>query len=483
LRKNEWYNKRDDRTKRVPGAHGFEDFSVGVVVDEKTASIPAVQIMLLVSLNILARWCRTIRVQVAPDAHLCLPNCSDAPLAKALTEMMAGADPHGDFTFGEVKEGDADQILTIGPSRKAFTRPHVGIDASGWLSGVSYGADLGALHPAQDDNPLGPAFAACLGTAEIFRQAADVIPHDAYADWYSLFDFQKTGRPELSINPEYLPDFDFGRIYQIGCGAVGSSLDFLLTLTRWKGEIYLIDHDDVDITNCNRSLAFSAFDAVEEGKKAKVCAAILRNSKMNPVPFVGTHNQFVARGLFLDFPPDIVLCLANEDNVWATIQNNYPPVVFHATTTINWGLNFGRHIPLREWCIMCRFSGQVKSMFVPPCSEGTIGVDEQGGPVHGALPFLSPAAAVLILAEMAKMNVPSYPVNKSFVEFSMKSHDGIFIETQGNRRARCLCKDNTVDLYPDEIKRTRFWNLSRDRPVRVRNLQWIRVQEEMGVSY
>ncbi len=47
-------------------------------------------------------------------------------------------------------------------------------------------------------------------------------------------------------NALYFNDWDFGHIHQPGCGAVGSSFNYLLALTDWSGSIDLIDFDNIN---------------------------------------------------------------------------------------------------------------------------------------------------------------------------------------------------------------------------------------------
>jgi hypothetical protein len=459
LDKNKWYSLRDDRTRRVDGVKGFENFSVAVVIDSGGASLPSVQMMALIAVNILARWCRKIKIEMAEDVISCIPHREGGNFAELLKQIAVNADPHGQFIFGNVEEDDFDETLIIGQTNKTFQKPHVWINGSGWIAGVSHGSPLPSL-PINKDNPIGPAFASCLGVAEIFRHAVSQLQPTPYSAWYSLYDFSRSDVPYQLKNPEYTSRFDFGRVYQVGCGAVGSSLDFLLSLTNWEAEIILIDHDQVDWTNCNRSLSFNAFDALERKNKVEVCGEVLRYGKLRLTTFNGDFGAFIETGKLLDAPPDLLLCLANGRNVWATIQNNFPPIVFHVTTTPSWGLNFGRHIPKREWCIMCRFSKEIKREFVPPCSEGEIEIaGNEEEPVLGVLPFLSTSGAILALAEMGKMQLGDYPVNRNFIEFSMKSPNGSFMSTQRSPQPECICKEQVIDLYPAEMKNSRFWKL------------------------
>jgi hypothetical protein len=458
LSREKWYSLRDDRTKRVDGASGFEGHSLGVVIDSKEASTYSIQVMAVNALNILARWCRKIRIEIPEKTVSCLPHHKGRNFVDIVIRMMKGADPFGDFTFGPISDGDVNQVLLIGQNATTHIISGVRIDGGGWIGGIQHHQDLKSA-PSYDENPVGPVFASCLGVAELFREAVD-MPSASLPCWYSLYDFQKAETPDQLMNPRHDPQLELGRIHQVGCGAVGSSLDFLLSLTDWQTELFLIDFDKVEFTDCNRSLCLNPFDVVKGRYKVDACSETLKCSRMQPVPFVGSYNEFINKRSFLDNPPDMILCLANEQNIWSCIQHNYPPLVLHATTTSNWGLNFGRHIPLKEWCIMCRFGNEIEHEFIPECSTGHLETDNKIQSTLGVLPFLSTAAATLILSELAKIGDTEYPINKNFIEFSMKASDGLFQQVQRKRRQDCICTEQTLDLYPNGIRETKYWELS-----------------------
>jgi hypothetical protein len=460
LERNEWYKLRDDRTRRIDGVSGFDNYSLGVIVNSAVRLSYSIQIMTLIALNMLARWCRKITVQIPSDTPAYLPYKMGHNFIKILDKMLSDIDPYGQFDFKNVNR-DCNQILFIGQpeeSIKLISDQYVWIDASGWIAGVGYENPTMYVKTNKDNNPIGPAFASCLGVAEIFRKAIGLSPLCSRSAWYSLYDFSRIESQNQLNNSNYVSDFDYGRIYQIGCGAVASSLDLLISLTRLKAEIYLIDYDQVDFTNLNRS--FLIYDAITKKNKVDACANILKPSRMHPIPFKGSYTNFIKEGKLLDYPPDIILCLANERNVWADIQHNFPPIVFHATTTPNWGINLGRHIPKAEWCIMCRFSKEIEHKFSPVCGEVELkynSSDEK--PIQGVLPFLSTTAAVLLLAEMAKIPSDNYPINEDFVEFSMRNLDASFMKINRRAESGCICNEQSLDLYPKGIKRSKFWKL------------------------
>ncbi|MHA1962239.1 MAG: ThiF family adenylyltransferase [Candidatus Thorarchaeota archaeon] len=460
INRDEWYTARDDRTRRIDGSVGFEDFSSGLAIESSALDEFSTQVMALTTANTLSRWCRHITVQIPEDVPSLIPS-SDKNLRSVVEDIIQKSDPFCNLSFGDVNETDFSRIISIGHGEYETVNPHIWIDGSGWIAGAGYASSHPSSITSDDRNPVGPAFASCLGVAEAFRQAIGKTPPEPYDAWYSLSDFTKTSKDPSNLkNPQYVTDGDFGTLHQIGCGAVGSSLDFLLSLTEWTGSLYLIDFDVVNMTNCNRSLAFTAVDAQSKSKKVDACSRVLEKAKFELTTFDGDYSEFVDQNGFLNPAPDLILSLANERNVWAGIQSNFPPMVLHSTTTENWGLNLGRHIPKKEWCIMCRFARELDHRFKTECAEGTIKSQNLNTDrIMGVLPFLSPAAAVLILAEMAKMCNEGYPTSTDFVEFSLMVADSAFLQIQKGPVKGCVCHDQPIDLYPDEIKGGKFWNI------------------------
>ena len=72
LKKEQWYALRDDRTRRVDGAHGFENFMLGVIVSSEIRTSFEVQVMTLITLKVSAMWCRNIIIELPASPIDCL---------------------------------------------------------------------------------------------------------------------------------------------------------------------------------------------------------------------------------------------------------------------------------------------------------------------------------------------------------------------------------------------------------------------------
>jgi hypothetical protein len=130
----------------------------------------------------------------------------------------------------------------------------------------------------------------------------------------------------------------------------------------------ILDHDMVEIENLDRS---PVFEAKHDGDpKASVVADFLKLQSLSATAFPLTWNEFVQKNSALIRKHDAWLALANEHGVRRSMQANYPPVTFQASTGRNWGVQFGRHVPFADDCQLDRFpeepAGPLK------CADGPV---------------------------------------------------------------------------------------------------------------
>lgn len=458
-----WYRLRDDRPGRIDGVNPAltRNFRLGIKVAEQDAKNYEVQVMTCVALNMFSRWCRYIYIEL-PDTPLALPlNKDSSTLQKYLENEITEIDPFGNFQFvQELDEHEYDCKLNIGNLSGPSTSNTVQINCSGWLAHYSYGYSDTKVENHSEHNPIGAIFSACLGVNLIYSIALNRdVPK--FKKWYSTFDLGQSENAYDLNNPDVVSDFDFGRIHQIGCGAVGSSLLKFLSYTNWQGEVHLIDYDHIEVPNLCSSLAFKAKDAMGKVKKVESCSELLSETGFHPNPYDKEqgYDDFISEGMNVRHPPDLVLCLANEKNIWSTIQENYPPLVFHATTTSNWGTNFGSHEPINEWCIMCRFHEDLKQNHTPTCSESIVEVRDTGEEILGVLPFLSATSAAMLVAALGRLTIDktaaeANSINLSFrktpLTYIVKSHKRPLVNCPG-------CSNQVLGIYPDERKQSKFW--------------------------
>lgn len=448
----DWYNERNKRTDSFAEVNeNCHSVRVNVVVTADSSHY-STQVTLKVLLNILARWCYNIWVTSEDAADVLSSAVSTISLLTNLDKMLSGIDPDGKFTFNKAIGKDADITVFIGEPIANQELPFIAVDGHGWVSSCSFNAFGNCDRSTISNNPIGPAFAACLANAELFRWA-NKMECAEYSKWYSLYDMSVEDSPIVSS--EELPNLDLGRVHIVGCGAIGSSFTYLLNLCDFTGVLTFVDADEgVELHNTSSSLLFDLKNLDDKKTKAIICAEHLAEKRfVIQAPFNDDYNNFGYAHDQQDKSADMILCFANDHNIWSTIQHLYPPVVFHATTSRSWGLNIGRHIPLKDNCIMCTFQDLAAKIYVPKCAE----VDMPGAPVvvnevkqeepHASiLPFLSPAAAIITFAEVVKLLTGRIPDDNT-TQFNMSTREGNFVEDQQQAKGCVICKDQSPNIY------------------------------------
>jgi len=452
LSKEQWYALRDDRTNRIIKKNLGDDYSVGVIIDPKISESYALQCMAVLTCNNLARWCRKIIIDM-PDCNQTISSVFDGNLKNHIQKNMSEIDPHGDFTFQKIDEEKCSLLLCIGDPKNDLTKPFFWIDGSGWLAGYGYCTNSG-IEQRSEKNPIGPAFASCLASAFLFSQAINTQDITKFSNYYSLFDYKQNSNHTVLQNPNIPSTIDIGKICQVGCGAVGSSFDYLLALTSYNGDIQLIDFDVVKYENCSSSFAFTAYDAQEN--KVETCSKFLQKRNFNVNTHCKSYNDFTNESNFEHYNPDLILCFANEDDVWTRIQNIIPCIVLHAATTESWAVTFGRHIPIKEWCIVCAFYHLIDAKFVGQCSTGVI-EDSNKNTIVGNLPFLAPCAATFVLAEIIRLNM-NIIEKSNYVHFSFRNPFSIS-ENHRKKMNECMCTTQPSNIFKQLRNNTKFFNI------------------------
>lgn len=462
--KDTWHKLLDDRPGRIEGinTHHIRSSKIGIIASLNDIDSLEVQIMLTVAIKIISRWCSNIVIKL-PDKISCqIKSIRRKSLREYLSDEIDSVDPYSNFRFvDEFEYETVDCALIVGNSTLNLDKNVIHINSTGWLAYYSFGSCNEKVVERKKDNPIGAIFSACIGVSAIYSY---VLRKEitAFKRWYSVFDMSTSILAQNLPNPIFNTDTDIGRIYQVGCGAVGSSFIEYLSMTNWTGTIHLIDYDHIDIHNICSSQIFSADNAIKKIKKVQRCSEVLVNSGFNPIPYnsPGGYDDFIKEELNIKYSPDIILCLANEKNIWSTIQENYPPLVFHATTTSNWGINYGRHKPIEEWCIMCRFHKDIKHEYTPKCSNSLVDITPDGEEIHGVLPFLSPTSALMILAGIARLHVETDTFEKNSVNLSFRTHPLNYIVSSLKRPdIKCpVCSMQQSNIYPQEIVGSKYWD-------------------------
>lgn len=405
-----FYAERDHRTRlEIDDLYSYVHRPVEIHVTPEGASDLAVQQIALLAANLTARWARHIRVFV-PLVGLSsqLRAHDDASLGARIEREMRAADPFGYWEFPDVGAPSHSQLrLFIGaghePWRALTTQDYV-VDASGW-SAIGFRGGDALKYRREPATAPAAALAAAIGAADLFKRA---IGHHrrAWLETINWCTWTHTLTPDWA--PSDVPDpptaIELGDLLLAGVGAIGSALLYIVGLMPARGRIVLLDRDDVDTSNLNRSPLFTAADAAASRAKTEVGRRFLDTIGIRSNVFNGTWREHGER--LSQYPFDAWVSLTNEDSAWAAIPFQLPPVVLHGTTTSGWGLAFGRHIPLVEDCTLCRLP-RPAAVFRGPCAEGDVRALDEREPLRASLPFLSTVSAALVAAELMKLAHPA----------------------------------------------------------------------------
>lgn len=456
---DQWYQNRDKRTDNCDGVNtSYKNATVSILVYENAEEY-RVQLLIYFTLKILAKWCRNIRLTLSDTS--CLISKQPETLGSFLQKEIQAIDPYCSFYLNKKNAQEPSSIyLLIGKSPVEPTFDFVSTNSVGWVATCAFNQNSEISSTTAVDCFIGPAFAACLANAELFRYMIGE-KSSPYTKWYSLwtnevFDCHPI---EKAFGVDLLPN-NFERIHLIGCGAIGSSFVFLFPYSKCTGQFLLVDPDEVEDHNTSSSLLFNFNHAVNHQVKVDVCASHLQDAGIYAESFRDDYKKFEYDHEKKDLKAaDIILCFANENDIWSTIQNQYPPLCFHATTSKSWGIHVGRHIPLKDNCIMCTFEGLIKINYKPICAAAEIQTVVEDGreESHTAiLPFLAPVAALVAFCELFKA-IAGIEKKENTVIYNMQSSEGIFVGQQGEFGGCYICETQTELLYNKFCQSTKFW--------------------------
>ena len=431
-----FYRRRDNRTN----AYGQVDVryaqrSVLITADTSALTSFAGQVMFLITCNLLARWCRRVLVAV-PEVALREHFRARGSLVDTALCTMRDADPFGEFERQTVLEGDLHVHL-------GDECPHVAarstiMTCAGWLAGVRRRGESG-LSMGDGDNPIGAAHAAVLAGAQVFR---DALGRDELYSPGFIFD-ALTGAPWIAGSPveASLPeDLSIGRALMTGAGSVASSALFFGELFGLRALVDLVDADWIKIENFARSPVFGRSGYGD--RKVQVLAKHLAGSGLTIRPIAAWWHE-------ADLSPtlegyDLLLPLANEHGIRWELQNRVPPLMVHASTGRNWNVNFARHVPGRDDCLVDRFEG-LHDKPVLACAEGNIATE---GPIaiDAALPFLSFFAGLLVATDLVRLTLPHYPRTPNFAHYSFRANRFVPQFDARGPRTGCICQ-HQGDLF------------------------------------
>lgn len=385
---------------------GFEHAKDPLVIEVgEAAHTPAGHCLLMTLSNLVARAHRRLVYVGNLEKQLMCPDVFDAQnLASATAGLARSINPYIDVDVTATMPRR--QLLSIGIGVQLGSSVDLELGCDGWLAILGANASIG-----EDRTSIWGAFlAAVLGANAAFHSVLG--QREARPATFSLWDYVREGRRQ---GPVVNDPVDIGRVLQVGAGAVGSALNYFLSMTGVGGSWCIVDGDDVDVTNLNRQMMFVAKDAgFPDGvplNKAEQAAKRLDAKVVHSGVWYGDDPAVVDRQY------DVVLALANDRGVRSFLQGRQPTVLLHATTSPNWQAQLHRHVAGRDDCIDCRLPSPAAA-FV--CSTEEVEAAD-GQRFDAAVPPLSALAGLLLGAELVRLQrgiLMDEPHNFTAVELS-----------------------------------------------------------------
>ena len=446
----EFYTLRDDRTNRCTVNRDYQNATCAVRISPAAVSTYAGQVALVVATNLLSRWSRKVTIMVPESGvHPCLGQLT-GDLCGAILAQMSDADPFGDFRMVDDGECCHQITLRIGEEEGAPAPKTVFINASGWLASISTGQPI-PLEPSEDMNCLGAIAAACFGVSQMFKFAIGVPPSRYLRDGiFDMFRLNWSSDASQALWPNRL---SMGNLLMVGAGSVATAVAYCMRLANVSGSITVIDRDLVQVENFNRSPIFGC--RTFGLPKVDAVAEFMAGSALAVTPVLAWWNEFVKERKRSSFDFDVWLPLANEFGVRHAIQHNIPPLMIHASTTSNWGVNYGRHIPGRDDCLADRFPSEVA---VESLVCATSKVELSGVSADAALPFVSLFAGLLAASDLVRAQLPGYPQTPNFALLDW--YGPIDVQAWDRKpRAGCICQEQDWNFHNQYNSSTAYWSV------------------------
>lgn len=386
--RDSFYLERDRRTRAYDVATDRLDAPVRINVGADVAASPAGQALVLAVTNMVCRIHRRVDLRV-PRTDLLIPTLVPADtLPEAAQALAIAIDPYIDLA---PMDPGSSPTLAVGD-----------VEGNYWAGADGYIGHLADTPVPVNEHPasvLGAGMAACLGAAALLL-AVNGAPVRTRSVSLWGFDNEPVGPgPRRSLGPIDVGD----RVALIGAGAVGSAILYWLQLLGVRGDWTVVDGDVVKLHNTNRSIGMLPADAGwangtpggPVANKADIGAALI-----GATPVVDWYDKWVKdHGAGLD----LLIPAGGERNIRRNLGLLGLPLMIQGATSPDWQVQLHRHGPA-DSCPACRFPAEPTADFA--CSTGALPVttdaEDEDSP-DAALPFLSAAAGLLVVAALTQL--------------------------------------------------------------------------------
>lgn len=291
----------------------------------------------------------------------------DPALANELAGLMRAINPNIDI----VDRSEGREIALVAGATPYAAHQTIYLGSDRWISRVSTTGPCGSASSA---NPFGSGAAACIAVANLFRSVfAAWLPRPQLDDdlQVSLLNFA-TGRD--AVNADFPACLDIGRVQLVGVGAIGNAFVWSMSrLRNMSGQLDLIDHEAIDLTNLQRYVLPTLAD--EGASKVALASDFLRDTGFAVTGVSGTWADYVAANDGCRF--DLVAVALDTAKARVEVQASLPRRIVNSWTQAG-DLGISRHgFEGENACLACLYlpTGQRRS-------EDEIVTEELGFPQH-----------------------------------------------------------------------------------------------------
>jgi hypothetical protein len=330
------------------------------------------------------------------------------------------------------EHGNPEAAIIFGNANAPGLEKKIFVGSDSWISKIS-------THKPQSFGassiPFGPAGAACLAAANLFRMVFARFLENAQVDSDLWFDFRDYSiGQERDSGEEHIRLNDIGLVRFVGIGAIGNATVWTLARSGVSGCLHLIDDETVDDTNPQRYVL--ATIGTKGTYKTEMAKQALDGSRLNGVSFNTNWAGYLAQTHEWQIP--VVAVAVDTAQARCEIQGSLPASILNSWTQPG-DLGVSRHEFLgNQACLCCLY---LPTGARPSLEELVAGAINYKGNIHelrNMLFYNRPLTSEWldrIAADMGCERAKFDPfLNKSILDFYNKGIcGGIVLSNQGVR--------------------------------------------------
>ncbi|MCU0421655.1 MAG: E2 ligase fold family C protein [Bacteroidia bacterium] len=319
----------------------LEQQCIRIVFDDDAAAKSEAKASLDLLVRLIAR--------LYPNVQIVNRSAKNSPYAITLEALAKNINPRINLS----KRSKSTIDIVVGNEMyESTSQRKFYIGSDGWISKFSSNKPMGS---GSSNNPFGAGAAACFAAANVFRSVfkdqlkkGDLDTEFAVCTYrYSRFD-----RVETPDTGPQLLDIDLGETQLVGVGAIGNSVVWALSnLSHLRGNLEIIDHQKIDLSNLQRYILTTQDDVGKD--KVSFAKEFLNSTELNIIDVPYKWGEYLSQRK--DFMLERVAVCVDSAADRVAVQGSLPKKIFNAWTQPA-SLGVSRHINfLESACLACLY--------------------------------------------------------------------------------------------------------------------------------